>query len=89
MWIWRVQRSISRPRRRNAFGLAPAGVGDPTEIGALRVSYRMADRAFVDGAKEAFTSDDVDAAYLDVLDTLLPDESLAVPIEEATVDAEA
>lgn len=58
-------------------------VGDPRVIGAVRVNWRSADRAFVDAVKAAFMEGATDGEVLAMMNTLLPDESLLVSAGDA------
>lgn len=68
--------------------LASAIVGDPAEIGAVRLNFRTADPTFLRGAKEALMPDGTEAEFLAMLGSLQPDESSSAPVEDATVRAE-
>ncbi|MFM2419245.1 MAG: hypothetical protein RL385_3968 [Pseudomonadota bacterium] len=68
--------------------LASAAVGDPTQLGAGRANYRSADPSFLAAAKAALMADATDAQFRAFLATLQPDESLAVMLADARVDAQ-
>ncbi|MEU6727738.1 alpha/beta hydrolase [Nonomuraea wenchangensis] len=53
-------------------------VGDPRELGAIRVNWRTNDPAFLAAAKAAYMAGGTDGELLAMLNTLLPDESLLV-----------
>ncbi|MCK2212732.1 alpha/beta hydrolase [Actinomadura sp. ATCC 31491] len=58
-------------------------VGDPRELGAIRVNWRTNDRDFLAAAKAAFMAGGTDGELLAMLNTLLPDESLQVSSADA------
>lgn len=68
--------------------LYSAVVGNPDELGAVRINYRTADPAFLKKAKATFMEDATEAEFLSMLATLQPDESVSVPIENAQADPE-
>lgn len=63
--------------------LAPAGIGDPAVIGASRTNWRTADPEVIALLKEALQADASDAEFLAMLNTMQPDESVQVPLDEA------
>ncbi|QRK04216.1 alpha/beta hydrolase [Archangium violaceum] len=67
--------------------LAGVAVGNPTQIGVGRTNYRSADPAFLSNAKAALMADATDDQFRAFLNTLQPDESLAVMVADARVDA--
>ncbi|NUW45304.1 alpha/beta fold hydrolase [Nonomuraea rhodomycinica] len=72
-----------------AAGVLGGLVGDPREIGAIRVNWRSADPAFLDAVKEAYMADASDGEFLAMVNGLLPDESLLVSGGDARGRAEA
>jgi pimeloyl-ACP methyl ester carboxylesterase len=62
-------------------------VGNPVELGALRLNWRTSDPALLAALKEALLADGTDQEFLAHLNTLEPDESLAVASSDARVDA--
>ena len=66
--------------------VGPALVGNPAELGVLRVNWRSGDPWFLSEAKLAFlTADAADAELLDVLGSLFPDDPLGVNQADARV----
>ncbi|MFM2421412.1 MAG: hypothetical protein RL385_6135 [Pseudomonadota bacterium] len=70
------------------FSLADAAVGDPAQIGAGRANYRSADRTFLAAAKAALMAEATDQQFMAFLATLQPDESLALMLTDARVQAQ-
>ncbi|MFB9200806.1 alpha/beta fold hydrolase [Nonomuraea spiralis] len=66
-----------------AKGLAAGLIGDPVALGAVRINWRTADRAFLAAAKEALMAGASEGEFLAMLNTLLPDESLLVSAADA------
>ena len=62
-------------------------VGDPAKIGALRLNWRTSDAATLAALKEALLADGTEHEFLAYLNTLEPDESLAVVSTGDRVDA--
>ncbi|MCQ4043608.1 alpha/beta hydrolase [Streptantibioticus rubrisoli] len=62
-------------------------VGDPAKIGALRLNWRTSDAAVLAALKDAVLADGTEQEFLAYLNTLEPDESLAVLSTDARVDA--
>jgi pimeloyl-ACP methyl ester carboxylesterase len=58
--------------------LAAGVVADPAMIGALRINYRSADPAFLAGVKAAVMAEGSQHEFMALLNSLLPDESLAI-----------
>ena len=63
--------------------LGGAGVGDPAVIGATRTNFRTADPQVLAKLKEALCADATDAEFLAMLNTMQPDESTQVPLDNA------
>jgi pimeloyl-ACP methyl ester carboxylesterase len=59
-----------------ALGLAL--VGNPAELGLLRVNFRTADPAALAGFRSAFAADATDEQFLTILNTFQPDENLDI-----------
>ncbi|MGW7087133.1 alpha/beta fold hydrolase [Streptomyces sp. NPDC054871] len=57
---------------------APALVGNPAELGLLRVNFRTADADTLAALKQAFAADLTDDEFLTFLNTFQPDENLDV-----------
>ncbi|MEV6758642.1 alpha/beta fold hydrolase [Streptomyces sp. NPDC051214] len=57
---------------------APALVGNPAELGLLRVNFRTADPATYAALKQAFAADLTDEEFRTFLNTFQPDENLDV-----------
>ncbi|MGW7080118.1 alpha/beta fold hydrolase [Streptomyces sp. NPDC054866] len=57
---------------------APALVGNPAELGLLRVNFRTADAGTLAALKQAFAADLTDDEFLTFLNTFQPDENLDV-----------
>lgn len=68
--------------------LAPWVVGDPTQIGAIRMNWRSADPDFVAAAKAAYLGDGTEAGILALLAALQPDESISAITEDAAAEKE-
>ncbi|APU43878.1 MULTISPECIES: alpha/beta hydrolase [unclassified Streptomyces] len=62
----------------DAASLAQALVGNPAELGLLRVNFRSADPAALAAFKAAFLADGTDEEFLTFLNTFQPDENLDV-----------
>lgn len=62
-------------------------VGDPSQLGALRMNWRSADPAFLDAVKAANMAEASDAEFLAMLNSLRPDESMEVGQAEARGEA--
>ncbi|GGY19652.1 alpha/beta fold hydrolase [Streptomyces djakartensis] len=60
----------------DAASLALAMVGDPAELGLLRVNFRTADPDALAALKAAFLADGTDEEFLTFLSTFQPDENL-------------
>lgn len=58
-------------------------VADPRVIKASRTNWRTNDQEFLRAAKEAFMAEAAEGEFLAMLNTLLPDESLQVPVADA------
>ncbi|CAM5519610.1 esterase [Streptomyces badius] len=62
----------------DAGALALALVGNPAELGLLRVNFRTADPAALAGFRQAFAADLTDDEFRTFLNTFQPDENLDV-----------
>ncbi|MFE6702184.1 alpha/beta fold hydrolase [Streptomyces sp. NPDC057718] len=62
----------------DAGALALALVGNPAELGLLRVNFRTADPAAIDAFRHAFAADLTDDEFRNFLNTFQPDENLDV-----------
>ncbi len=66
--------------------VGPVLVGNPAELGVLRVNWRSGDPWFLSEAKPAFlTEDAADAELIEILGTLYPDDPLGVNQADARV----
>ncbi|MFD5434444.1 alpha/beta fold hydrolase [Kitasatospora sp. NPDC127067] len=72
----------------DAAGLAAAMVGNPVELGLLRVNFRTADPGALAFYKEAFLADGTDDEFRVFLNTFQPDENLdtGTPDDRAQAD---
>ncbi|MFE7531412.1 alpha/beta hydrolase [Kitasatospora sp. NPDC057542] len=72
----------------DAAGLASGMVGNPAELGLLRVNFRTADPGVLATFKAAFLADGTDEEFLAFLNTFQPDENLDVgtPDDRAQAD---
>ncbi|MFD4660141.1 alpha/beta fold hydrolase [Kitasatospora sp. NPDC058444] len=72
----------------DAAGLAAAMVGNPVELGLLRVNFRTADPGALATYKEAFLADGTDDEFRVLLNTFQPDENLdtGTPDDRAQAD---
>ncbi|TQM01689.1 alpha/beta hydrolase [Pseudonocardia kunmingensis] len=68
-------------------GLSRLNVGDPAQLGVGRANYRTSDRALLAALKDAVMAEATDEQFLSFLNTLQPDESLAVMTGDSRVDA--
>lgn len=66
--------------------LAPWVIGDPGQLGAIRMNWRSADPEFVAAAKAAYLGDGTDAGILALLAALQPDESISAITENAQAE---
>ncbi|MFI9366866.1 alpha/beta fold hydrolase [Kitasatospora sp. NPDC053057] len=73
----------------DAAGLASAMVGNPAELGVLRVNFRTADPGVLAAFKAAFLADGTDDEFLAFLNTFQPDETLdaGTPDDRARPDS--
>lgn len=73
----------------DAAGLAAAMVGNPAELGLLRVNFRTADPEVVATFKAAFLADGTDEEFLVFLNAFQPDENLdaGTPEDRAQADS--
>ncbi|MGK5672340.1 alpha/beta hydrolase [Micromonospora sp. URMC 106] len=62
-------------------------VGDPQRLGVTRTNWRSADPAFLSGAKAALAAEYDDGAFRALLNGMEPDESAAVPADDARGEA--
>ncbi|RSN06463.1 alpha/beta hydrolase [Nonomuraea sp. WAC 01424] len=67
--------------------LAALNVGDPARLGVGRANYRTADPALLAGLKAATMADVSDERFRAFLNILQPDESIAVMMADARVQA--
>jgi pimeloyl-ACP methyl ester carboxylesterase len=58
-------------------------VGDPQRLGVTRTNWRSADPAFLSGARAALAAEYDDGAFRALLNGMEPDESAAVPGDDA------
>ncbi|MCA2211697.1 alpha/beta fold hydrolase [Jidongwangia harbinensis] len=63
--------------------LGGAAVGDPAVIGATRSNFRIAEARVLAKLKEALCADATDAEFLALLNTMQPDESTQIPLDDA------
>ncbi|GAV45089.1 alpha/beta hydrolase [Streptomyces acidiscabies] len=68
--------------------LAALNVGDPAGLGVGRANYRTADPTLFTAAKAAIMADGTDDQFRAFLNILQPDESLAVMMSDARVQAD-
>ncbi|MEC4018739.1 alpha/beta hydrolase [Streptomyces sp. H27-D2] len=64
-----------------------AAVGDPADLGVIRLNWRTADPALLAVFKEMMLAEGTEQEFLSFLNTLEPDESLRVSSTETRVDA--
>lgn len=65
-----------------------AVLGNPAELGVIRLNWRTADPALLAALKVALLAEVTDQEFLAFLNTLEPDESLAVGASDARVEAD-
>jgi pimeloyl-ACP methyl ester carboxylesterase len=59
-------------------------IGDPERIGVTRTNWRSGDLEFIAAAKDALAADYGDTGFLAALNLFEPDESSAVPVDDAS-----
>ncbi|MCD0445442.1 alpha/beta fold hydrolase [Glycomyces sp. A-F 0318] len=62
--------------------------GDPAELGVARVNWRTADPALLDGIRDCLAGGLGDEEFLRLLNLFQPDEPVAIPTSEFTVEAD-
>jgi pimeloyl-ACP methyl ester carboxylesterase len=67
--------------------LAAGAIGDPAVLGAARTNWRSANPKFLAAARAAYMAEGSDAEFFSMLNSLQPDESVTVPIEDGRVQA--
>jgi pimeloyl-ACP methyl ester carboxylesterase len=67
--------------------LAAGAVGNPAEMGASRTNWRSGDPTFLANARACLMAGGTEAEFMQMLNALHPDESVAIALADSRVDA--